>query len=38
MSLVDLALAEERESVLVRVERRDGLAAFYEIDAPVVEE
>jgi Do/DeqQ family serine protease len=31
---LDLALAEERASVIIRVERRDGLASFYEVDAP----
>ncbi len=37
LTYLDLALAEERQSVLIRVERRDGLAAFYEIDAPELE-
>jgi serine protease Do len=34
---LDLALAEERFSVLIRVERRDGLAAFYEMNAPALD-
>jgi len=37
IAYLDLAVAEEKESVLVRVERRDGLAAFYEIDVPGLE-
>lgn len=37
MTYLDLAVARERASVLIRVERRDGLAAFYEIDVPGLE-
>jgi S1-C subfamily serine protease len=37
VTYLDLALAEERVSVLIRVERRDGLSAFYEVDAPDLE-
>ncbi|MFV1981582.1 MAG: protease, partial [Rhodothermia bacterium] len=37
LTYLDLALAEERQSVLIRVEKRDGLAAYYEIDAPELE-
>lgn len=37
LTYLDLALAEERQSILIRVERRDGLAAFYEIDVPELE-
>lgn len=37
MTFLDLALAEERGSVLIRVERRDGIAAFYEVDSPELE-
>lgn len=37
MTYLDLAVAREKASVLIRVERRDGLAAFYEIDVPGLE-
>lgn len=37
IAYLDLAVAREKSSVLVRVERRDGLAAFYEIDVPDLE-
>jgi Do/DeqQ family serine protease len=37
ITYLDLAIAREKESVLVRVERRDGIAAFYEIDVPGLE-
>jgi Do/DeqQ family serine protease len=37
ITYLDLAVAKEESSVLVRVERRDGLASFYEIDVPDLE-
>lgn len=37
LSYLDLALAEEKESVLIRVERRDGLAGYYQVEAPELE-
>ena len=37
MAYLDLAVAREKSSVLMRVERRDGIAAFYEIDVPGLE-
>jgi S1-C subfamily serine protease len=35
--LFDLAYAEEEETLLIRVKRRDGLSAFYEVQVPTLD-